>query len=391
MRRSLFPPYPSRRRITAGAIILFAIVVSSCAMKRLAPAAPYRFTRSGDVDLLTPPGGHDDTTSPGLAVYLPNARETGTPTRQCDIQEYPLTLRWSGSAAEVRLSSHMLNAGSRIPVDLLDGINRFRWSLNKLETNSCLASGEASKLIDRILETQPMPSVLSFYLRYGAPASAGFVELQPPLSLKVVTPVKSDYSLPHGVSVPVVGYRVTRYSVDPRPAASGYWLRVLCSETVIDGNPTPNHGAPTVDIQIPASARFFRLVLTQRLSSDDHDSALLSAPRHDKLDDATHIFKVGYQPSCQSLPNTVGCMVFSNNVAASVELPVSVNGQIRYVYLGATLRDAILAAGESEPEHVLQRLRVYRPFENSARPIAFDRCKPDILGLVLIGGEQIDW
>ena len=40
---------------------------------------------------------------------------------------------------------------------------------------------------------------------------------------------------------------------------------------------------------------------------------------------------------------------------------------------------------------MLQRLRIYRPFENGARPIVFDLGKPDILGLVLIGGEQIDW
>lgn len=390
MQQPLFPPQPARRRITAGAILV-AIVSSGCAAKKLAPAVPYHFKRSGDVDLLTPPGAHDDTTSPGLVIYLSNARETSTTTAQCDIQEDPLTLRWSGSTAEVGLSSDALDAGSRIPVALLDGINRFRKTLNKLETNGCLRSGEALKLVERILEAQPMPSVLSCYLRYGAAASAGFVELRTPLSLKVVTPVASDRAVPPGVSGPVVGYRVTRYSVDPRPAASGYRLHVLSSETVIHGKPTPNDGAPKVDIQIPASARFFRLFLTQRLSSADHNSALLSAPTRDQLDDATHIFMAGHQPSCQLLPNTVGCMLFSNNVAVSVELPVSVNGQIRYVYLGATLRDAILAAGESKPEQVLQRLRIYRPFENGARPIVFDLGKPDILGLVLIGGEQIDW
>jgi hypothetical protein len=376
-----------RRIFIAAALGVAAL--SGCAAHR-SLATEYRFRRGADADLLTPPAGKDHKITAQAAVLLRKASADGARGKCGDISSDAFDLRWRGSSAEIHVKPDTLEAGSRIPLSVLAGVDHFRERLEALEAAGCLGRGGAATLIDRIIEEVSMPSPIAYYLRYGASASSGFVELRAPLTVKVITPVKDERT----ESRPVIGYQLRRYAVRPRANATGYELAPLSSETVIEGRATPNVEATPADagpLKFPPAAQFFRLLFLQRSSSADHDSAMLAAPDSAALENGARIFQSRPQVSCDAIPAEVACMLFPLQTAVSAELPVEANGQRRYVHLAGTVRDALLASGESRPDELVGRLRVERPFGNATRLVLFDASKRDILSLVLIGGERLHW
>ena len=57
----------------------------------------------------------------------------------------------------------------------------------------------------------------------------------------------------------------------------------------------------------------------------------------------------------------------------------------------ATSAKLLRTAGVRQPQTVVQGLQVLRPYEGALAPVEFDRTRPDILNLTLIGGEEIRW
>ena len=71
---------------------------------------------------------------------------------------------------------------------------------------------------------------------------------------------------------------------------------------------------------------------------------------------------------------------------------VTVNGAEVRLPLNGTVRSAVLlGGGPRQPQEILPQLAIWKPFEGKLKPVEFDRSKPDILNLLLLGGESISW
>jgi hypothetical protein len=78
-------------------------------------------------------------------------------------------------------------------------------------------------------------------------------------------------------------------------------------------------------------------------------------------------------------------VVIPKRVALNPFLVIVVNGSETTVPVGATVRAA------THLDHVPPELKVYKLYAGKLVPVEFDRASPEILGLMLNGGERISW
>jgi hypothetical protein len=72
-------------------------------------------------------------------------------------------------------------------------------------------------------------------------------------------------------------------------------------------------------------------------------------------------------------------------------IAVTVNGKEVMVRVGASVRVALVAAGERNPEPLVPRLTVRKLYAGRPAPVQFDPADRGILNLILVGGEEISW
>lgn len=86
------------------------------------------------------------------------------------------------------------------------------------------------------------------------------------------------------------------------------------------------------------------------------------------------------------------CVVIPRRVAVNPFMMVMVNGVEVRLNVYGRVRDAVRAGGgPRNPEEVLPQLVLSKPFAGALKPVIFDRTRPDILELTLLGGESISW
>jgi len=85
------------------------------------------------------------------------------------------------------------------------------------------------------------------------------------------------------------------------------------------------------------------------------------------------------------------CVVLPQHVAANPDVVAMVNGREVALPVGATVRSAVQAGGEKDPQRVLAQLHVRRLYGGKLVAVEFDRASQDIFGLTLLGGEEISW
>jgi hypothetical protein len=78
-------------------------------------------------------------------------------------------------------------------------------------------------------------------------------------------------------------------------------------------------------------------------------------------------------------------VVIPKRVALNPFLVITVNGTETTVPIGSTIRAA------THLERPPAELKVYKLYGGKPVPVEFDRAGPEILGLVLNGGERIYW
>src|SRR5262249_41382397 len=133
----------------------------------------------------------------------------------------------------------------------------------------------------------------------------------------------------------------------------------------------------------------YRLFYLTRVSQADHNVAILGAANRAELDRQTPAFST--DPSaCEKAPPR-RCVALPKEVAATTYLTVTVNGAPPAVPVDSSIADALRTAGVSRPADVLASLIVRRKYHGALVPVEFDRGKPDVLVLVLAGGEEIRW
>jgi hypothetical protein len=115
----------------------------------------------------------------------------------------------------------------------------------------------------------------------------------------------------------------------------------------------------------------------------DQTSVIVGANSRRELEADTAALLAGTGPcaNCVAVPRAMGVNPYQ---------AVMVNGGEVRVALGATLERVIAAAGR-RPADVMATLQVSKRFAGKMIPIEFARTKPDVLGLVMEGNEEIRW
>jgi hypothetical protein len=231
---------------------------------------------------------------------------------------------------------------------------------------------------ERILDSVPLDSATRIRLIRDADIRAGFLDLTLATRLQVITPTTAQKPLDivnisgtdksinvdvRGAELAFTGREVSWYGFEPRPGGGTSIVRV-------------SPGAQNYYSGFSAETAWFRFFYMA-----DRTSVVVGASSFDKLPrDLAACGKPG-GPECISVPPKVGVNAY---------MRLRVNGEDLVVPYSATVRNVIQSA-KKRPEEVLPTLVITKLFGSEQVPLTFDRSKPDILNLWLVGNEEIQW
>ena len=384
-----------------GALICTVLCLAGCAAR---PAGAWRLRPLERGHLLIPPLP-PRTTNPELQVLvLKNARQPHGSAAACGVVSPEIRLDWRGRTAVVQVSSKALEPPQEVvlvgPHTLRGSVALdLRWfaafqeKLKELEGNHrCMASGEAGLLAGHIVERLTVPSSLAYELRYGNYVMTGYLDLEPQFRLKTVAPFRTPGVKTVGRVEDMHGWETAWFELERR-SDGGLRVRLRRAEVTIGGKVSRRAQASTATaLSVPAEARYLRMFFRSWSVSQDRRLALLATPEPGQLDVATQRFEANPEGFCRA-PEPAGtfCVTIPTDTALSAELKAQANGRIQTVPVRGSLWDLLKESGVQNPRSVLGSLKVKRPYEGTLAPVEFDRSRPDILGLILIGGEEVSW
>ena len=358
-------------------LALLAFTLSGCAARRPA-SANWRYIDKDSAVTLVPPGTEPVLTQRKLKVDIATA---------------------SGACpAPIHKQKHRL----RVAVDRDTLSSRPQGWLTtwtgSLESDGCLAPGQAPLLAKNIAEALPLDPEITRRILYPN-------DLVPPARLEVVSPILRDPTdkadLFTAVEPPVgtdavlnltlkssdnlIGYETAVYTV--RPSGSGYAVALLYADRHI-ARETQRISQPATNyFSFAPDAAFYRLFM--KSGQTDFTALVLAASSRAELDRETALLDAG-AASCDRLP-AAHCVVIPRPVAINAVAPVTINGFETLIRWGANVGEAIRSTGVREPQTVVAQLAVSRSYHGRPTPIDFDRTSPAILRLPLMGGEAISW
>jgi len=236
----------------------------------------------------------------------------------------------------------------------------------------------------RLIDNLALPSGALYRLRFGEFTLNGYVDVTDEFRLRAVEPIRES-----GV---VTGYLTSFYLLNAAPDG-GVVVRAGDSEINIQAKLTMGTAADSELLHLPSGATWLRLYFRTWSSTQDRRIALIAAPTHAERERASREFEADPEGYCGGVAKErgVACVSVPKDMVVGPELRVQANGRDAFAPVGGTLNDVLRSAGLRETGSVLGTLQVRRPYEGKLVPIQFDRTRPEILGLVLIGGEQITW
>jgi hypothetical protein len=353
------------------------IVLAACATRKPV-SANWRLVNQDAAVTLIPPGADPNLTQREIAVKL-TAADGACP-------------------ATVRKRKHRLS----VNIDRDSFANRPQgwlttWTAS-LESDGCLAPGQAPLVATRIAESIPLDPEIVRRVLYPN-------DLVPPVRLEVVSPILRDpaasgtatliapaaetgtgLSLTLRSSDNLVGYETALYAVQPK-AGGGHTIAPLYADRHIRQQ-TEHRAQPATNyFSFAPDAAFYRLFV--KSGQTDFTALVIAAPTRVELDRDSALLDSG-RASCEKLPPD-HCVAIPRRVAINAVTAITVNGAETFARWGATVAEAIRAAGIPQPETLLPRLAVSRLYDGRSTPIDFDRTSPAVLRLPLMGGEVIAW
>jgi hypothetical protein len=236
----------------------------------------------------------------------------------------------------------------------------------------------------------------------------GYVDLGPETRLQVVSPILREGAPPDASIVDtssltgegnsltltlkstpnLVGYETAWYALQQKAGQIGFAITPLSAEKHIQGKVEPAIAPTTNYLKFGPQAAYYRLFY--KADRGEVVEVVLAAPTRAELDRQTQVFNS--DPAlCAQVP-TQACVVIPKSVALNPFLAITVNGSDATVPVGSTVRVAIQAAtGARNVERLPPELKVYKLYAGKPVRVEFDRASPEILGLVLNGGEKISW
>jgi len=386
-------------RVAAIVMALCLVALGGCAARqkkarswKLAPVPPRGH-------LLIPPGAE-----PGRDVFVIRAaRSAGKFSGPaCALENKQISLRWRGRDAHVRADAAALAPmpgtlatatrpdGSSVPLGDQVALTSnwfeeiLRPALHKQVTAGCLTARELPLLDRRLMDQLPLPSGALYRLRFGEFTLNGYMDLTDEFRLRAVEPVREG-----GL---VTGYLTSFYLLSSA-LGGGVVVSAGESETNIQAKLIRGMAADSELLHLPADATWLRLFFRTWSSTQDRRIALIAASSAEARERASIEFEADPERYCAKVAkkNAVTCVSVPKDMVLGPELRVFANGRDAFATVGGTLGEVLRNSGLREPKAALGTLEVRRSYEGRPLPIEFDRTKADILGLVLIGGEQITW
>jgi hypothetical protein len=273
-----------------------------------------------------------------------------------------------------------------------------------------LVSGSGPEYAARILDSVPLNPADAHRLLHAASMGEGYADLGLETRLQVVYPIYRDGSDPNApitqvgpttgtdqslwvtvhMSNPQSGVETAWYRLAARPDHIGASIVRISVERRI-GDQTESSAAPVANyFRFASTVAFYRLYYKSDLSDHGITEIVIGAPTRTELDRRTGRLRTDPSFCAESDPEV--CMVIPRRVAVNPFTAVTVNGAEVRLPLNANVRSAVLlGGGPRQAQDVLPQLVVWKPFEGRLKPVEFDRSKPDILTLFLLGGESISW
>ena len=320
----------------------------------------------------------------------------------CDLKHEQISLHWRGQDARVRANTAALAPlpgtlatatrpdGSSAPLanQAVVTSNWFeeilRPALNQQVTAGCLTAAELPVLDRRLIDNLALPSSALYRLRFGEFTLNGYMDVTDEFRLRAVEPIRDG-----GV---VTGYLTSFYLLKPAPNG-GVLVSAGESEINIQAKLIAGKAGDSELLHLPAGATWLRLFFRTWSSTQDRRIALIAAPTATGRDVASKEFEADPEGYCAGAAKQQGvtCISVPKEMVLGPELRVFAQGRDAFSPVGGTLNDVLRSVGVREPGGVRGTLQVRRPYEGKLVPIKFDRTRTEILGLVLIGGEQITW
>ena len=364
------------------AALLLAIVTSGCAVHQR-----YRLVAQGTGRVLIPPGvSKPDVTQRTFATDI--AAGHGS----CDPAEGAVRIQFRHGRVRVTVTRDPLLGQ---PAGWLAAFAA------QAESQGCIAAGEGLKLAARIVESLPLEPRAAWRLLHANDRQTGYVDLGPETRLQVVSPILLEGSPPDAPILDtsnltgednrltldlkstsnLVGYETAWYALRPKAGQIGFAIAPLSAEKHIQGKVEPAAAPATNYLKFEPRAAYYRLFY--KADKGEVVEVVLAAPTRAELDRQTQAFSS--DPAlCAQVPTQM-CVVIPKRVALNPFLVVTVNGSETTVAVGATVG---AATHFSRPP---TELKVYKLYAGKLIPVEFDRASPEILGLVLNGGERISW
>ncbi len=376
-------------------IALAAFLLAGCAARK--PAGNWTIQPVAQGHILIPP-----LAQPGRPVLLRSVCPTCQTSRACGIAMQEVQLVWRGGTARVEVQPQFLapprkatvtGRGEKLAAETVQDLSwwsRFYLELIERERSGCLRPGEADRLAARILENLALPSGLAYQLRFHNPVIQGYFDLEPQVALKAVAPLLKPGVERYRSLHDVRGYETVYYEL----ARQRGRLRIqpVSIEDNMGGKVAASRRLSSDRLKLPDSVRAVRYFFRVWKTTGDRKIALLSTPRAELLDRLTARFLADPEAFCRAAQKAdATCISIPNEMMLAPEMKVRANGKTAYVPVGGSLGTVLQGAGVQPPESVLARLTVLRPYGGELRPVEFDRSRRDVLGLVLIGGEEIRW
>jgi hypothetical protein len=346
--------------------------------------------------ILTPPRGTS------ASLELRNARSKAAKNEGCGVAEPQIQLAWKGRTARVTVEERAVAAAPEIALKGPQAVTgeqvrdlswwpRFREQLAQRESQGCLGHGESVAVAARIVQNLPLPPMLAYKLSYGDYLMEGHLDLGTKFALKSVTPLLKEGVEKYRTPADVIGYETVYYDVQER--GNGSLKIVLRSVEQLLGRTTVKKSRPTgTPLHIEDSARYVRLFFRAWRISGDYRIALLATREAGVLDSMTAEFESDPERFCRETNRLrATCLSVPMEMTLTAEMKVRANGKPAYIAVGGNIGELLRTAGIRQPQNVVQGLQVLRPYEGALVPVEFDRTRPDILALTLMGGEEIRW
>jgi hypothetical protein len=268
------------------------------------------------------------------------------------------------------------------PLPDLSWFNDLRAGLQRLENRRCLRPGEGGTLSGRLIENLRAPGYVLYQLRYGDYARSGWFDLESQFQLRAVTPFRDEKG-------EVRGFETAFYDLVPGKD-KGLEPRFRSAELGTREGKETLKAPARARVEIPPGLGFLRMYFRSWSISGDRRIALLAARDREELETATRDFEKDAEAYCAK-PGRVFCLAVPKDAVVGAELKVLANGKMAAVPIGGTVADLLRGEGVRDMAGVLPTLKMTRPFEGVPLPVEFDRSRPDILRVVLLGGETVHW